>query len=141
MALQIISVLLAYLIFVAVQSTIMIPYFSLSSEISRDYQNRASFNSYRLGFSIFSSIICVTVPGIIVGAFGDQRLGYQIMSLSFGLFFGISILLSGLFAKEEIKSPVVKTKLSFKALFEPLKLKPFRQYLLMFYLCKSRCRL
>jgi len=134
MALRIISVLLAYLIFVAVQSTIMIPYFSLSSEISRDYQNRASFNSYRLGFSIFSSIICVAVPGIIVSAFGDQRLGYQIMSLTFGLFFGVSILMSGLFAKEEIRSPVVKTKLSFKALFEPLSLKPFRQYLGMFLL-------
>lgn len=134
MALRIISVLLSYLIFVAVQSTIMIPYFSLSSEISNDYQNRASFNSYRLGFSIFSSIICVAVPGIIIGAFGDQRLGYQVMSLSFGLFFGFSILLSGLFAKEEIVSPVVKTKLSFKALFEPLSLKPFRQYLLMFLL-------
>jgi len=133
-ALRIISALLAYLVFVAVQSTIMIPYFSLSSEISKDYQNRASFNSYRLGFSIFSSIICVAVPGIIVAAFGDQRLGYQVMSLSFGVFFGISILLSGLFAKEEIKSPVIKTKLSFKALFEPLKLKPFRQYLGMFLL-------
>lgn len=134
MTLRIISVLLSYLIFVAVQSTVMIPYFSLSSEISNDYQKRASYNTYRLGFSIFSSIICVAVPGLIVGAFGDQRIGYQIMSLSFGLFFGISILLSGLFAKEEIKSPVVKTKLSFKNLFEPLSLKPFRQYLLMFLL-------
>jgi len=134
MALRIISVLLSYLIFVTVQSTIMIPYYSLSSEISSDYQNRASFNSYRLGFSIFSSIICVAVPSIIIGAFGDQRLGYQIMSLSFGVFFGISILLSGLFAKEEIRSPVIKTKLSFKAMFEPLSLKPFRQYLTMFLL-------
>lgn len=134
MALRIISVLLSYLIFVAVQSTIMIPYFSLSSEISKDYQNRASFNSYRLGFSIFSSIVCVAVPGIIIAAFGDQRIGYQVMSLSFGLFFGISILLSGLFAKEEIVSPVVKSKLSFKTMFEPLSLKPFRQYLLMFLL-------
>ncbi len=134
MALRIIAVLLAYLVFVAVQSTIMIPYFSLASEISSDYQNRASFNSYRLGFSIFASIICVAVPGIIVKAVPDERLGYQIMSLAFGLFFGISILLSGLFAKEEINSPVVKTKLSFKALFEPFALKPFRQYLLMFLL-------
>ncbi|HQA56239.1 MAG TPA: MFS transporter [Bacilli bacterium] len=131
-ALQVIAVLLAYLIFVAVQSTIMIPYFSLASEISRDYQNRASFNSYRLAFSIFSSIICVAVPKIIVDSFADPRIGYQVMSLSFGIFFGISILLSGLFAKEEIKSPIVKTKLSFKALAEPLKLKPFRQYLGMF---------
>jgi len=132
MALRIISVLLSYLVFVAVQSTIMIPYYSLSSEISSDYQDRASFNSYRLGFSIFASIICVAVPGLIVKAFPDQRLGYQIMSLSFGLFFGASILMSGLFAKEEIHSPIIKQPLSLKALVEPLSLRPFRQYLIMF---------
>jgi oligogalacturonide transporter len=130
--LRIISVLLSYLIFVVVQSSIMIPYFSLASEISKDYQSRASFNSYRLGFSIFSSIICVAIPSLIVGAFGDDPIGYQVMSLSFGVFFGISILLSGLFAKEEIQSPVIKTKLSFKTMLEPLSLKPFRQYLLMY---------
>jgi oligogalacturonide transporter len=110
----------------------MIPYISLSSEISSNYQQRASFNSYRLGFSIFSSIICVAVPGIIVSSFADQRLGYQVMSLSFGVFFAVSVMLSGLFAKEEIKSPVLKEKLSFPALFVPLKIKAFRQYLGMF---------
>jgi len=132
MALRIIAVLLSYLVFIAVQSTIMIPYYSLSSEISSDYQRRASFNSYRLAFSIFASILCVAVPGIIVNAFGDERIGYQVMSLSFGLMFGLSVLFSGLFAKEEITSPVVKSKLSLKNLVEPLKLKPYRQYLGMF---------
>jgi oligogalacturonide transporter len=133
-ALNVIAIIFSYLIFVAVQSSVMIPYYSLSSEISKDYQTRASFNSYRLGFSIFSSIICVAIPGLIISSVPDARLGYQIMSLSFGVFFGISVLLSGLFAKEEIISPVVKTKLTFKSLFEPLSLKPFRQYLLMLLL-------
>ena len=129
---RVIAVLISYLTFVAIQSSIMIPYISLSSEISTDYQQRASFNSYRLGFSIFSSIVCVAVPGIIVNSYDDPLIGYQVMSLSFGVFFAISVLLSGLFAREEIKSPVVKEKLSFKALFIPLKIKAFRQYLLMF---------
>ena len=136
MTLRIISVLVSYLVFVAIQSSIMIPYYSLSSEISSDYQDRASFNSYRLGFSIFASIICVAVPGIIVNRFGTtleaQRIGYQVMSVSFGLFFGLSILVSGLFAKEEITSPPIKRKVSAQAFFEPLTLKPFRQYLGMF---------
>jgi len=131
MTLRIIAVLLSYLVFVAVQSMIMIPYYSLSSEISSDYQKRASYNSYRLAFSIFASIICVAVPGIIVAAF-PARVGYQVMSVSFGTVFGLSVLFSGLFAKEEISSPVVKSKLSFGNLFEPLKLRPFRQYLGMF---------
>lgn len=132
LALRVIAVLLSYLVFTTVQTSVMIPYYSLSSEISKDYQKRASFNSYRLGFSIFASILCVAVPGMIVDMFSDQRIGYQVMSLSFGLLFGLSVLMTGLFAREEIKTPIVTTKLSVKEMAKPLGLRPFRQYLGMF---------
>ena len=131
-ALRVIAVLLSYLVFTTVQTSVMIPYYSLSSEMTSDYQERASFNSYRLGFSIFSSILCVAVPGIVVGLFDDKTTGYQVMSLSFGLLFGLSVLLTGLFAREEIQTPKVESKLSFKDMMKPLKLVPFRQYLGMF---------
>ena len=131
-SLRIIAVLLSYLVFTTVQTSVMIPYYSLSSEITSDYQERAVYNSYRLGFSIFSSILCVAVPGIIVSLFPDKATGYQVMSLSFGLLFGLSVLMTGLFAREEIITPKVETKLSFKSLTKPLKLVPFRQYLGMF---------
>jgi len=130
--LRVVAVLASYLIFTTVQTSVMIPYYSLSSEITSDYQKRASYNSYRLGFSIFSSILCVAVPGIIVGMFGDKAIGYQVMSLSFGLLFGLSVLFTGLFAREEIKTPIVETKLSVKEMAKPLGLRPFRQYLGMF---------
>jgi len=131
-ALRIIAVLLSYLVFTTVQTSVMIPYYSLSSEITSDYQKRASYNSYRLGFSIFSSILCVAVPGIVVASFGDATVGYQVMSISFGLLFALSVLFTGLFAREEIQTPVVQTKLSVKELTKPLSLRPFRQYLGMF---------
>lgn len=131
-ALRIIAVLTSYLVFTTVQTSVMIPYYSLSSEISNDYQNRASYNSYRLGFSIFSSILCVAVPGIIINLFADDAIGYQVMSLSFGLIFGLSVLMTGLFAREEIQTPKVQSKLSIKELVKPLKLRSFRQYLGMF---------
>lgn len=130
--LRVIAVLLSYLVFTTVQTSIMIPYYSLSSEISSDYQERASYNSYRLGFSIFSSIICVAVPGIIVSMFDDAGTGYQVMSLTFGLLFGLSVLFTGLFAKEEISTPIVSTGFSIKEMAKPLSLRPFRQYLGMF---------
>jgi oligogalacturonide transporter len=130
--LKVTAVLLSYLVFTTVQTMVMIPYYSLSSEISSDYQVRASYNSYRLAFSIFSSILCVAVPGIIVNSFADATIGYQVMSLSFGFIFALSILFTGLFAKEEIITKPVVSKLSFKNLSKPLVLKPFRQYLLMF---------
>lgn len=131
--LRVVAVLVSYLIFTMIQTSIMIPYYSLSSEISSDYQIRASYNSYRLAFSIFSSIICVAIPGIIVDSFGsDAGTGYQVMSLTFGLLFAISVLMTGLFTKEEINTPTASTKLSFVDLAKPLSLKPFRQYLGMF---------
>lgn len=130
--LRVISVLLSYLVFTTIQTSIMIPYYSLSSEISSDYHERASFNSYRLGFSIFASIICVAVPGIIVSMFDDASTGFQVMSLTFGVLFGLSVLFTGLFAREEITTPIVSTKLSIKEMAKPLSLRPFRQYLGMF---------
>ncbi|HOE15110.1 MAG TPA: MFS transporter [Candidatus Paceibacterota bacterium] len=131
---QVIAVFLSYIIFVSVQSLAMIPYFSLSSEIASDYQERASFNTYRLAFSIAASIICVALPGLIVNSFDTVQTGYKVMSLTFGTLFGISLLFSGFFAKEEIVSPPVKAKFNFKTIFEPLKSKPFRQYLYLMFI-------
>lgn len=125
-------VLLSYILFTTFQTMVMIPYYSLSSEISSDYQNRASYNSYRLGFSIFSSIICVAVPGIIVGLFSNEKIGYQVMSLMFGFIFMVAIFITGVFAKEEIVTPPTKNRFSFKKLMEPLRLKVFRQYLFLY---------
>jgi len=129
---NVIAVLMSYLVFTTIQTSIMIPYYSLSSEISSNFQERASYNSYRLGFSIFASILCVAVPGIMVEQFADARIGYQVMSLTFGVLFGLSVLMTGLFAKEEITTPTVSTQLSIKEMAKPLKLRPFRQYLGMF---------
>ncbi len=135
--LRIIAVLLSYLIFTTIQTMVMIPYYSLSSEISSDYQERASYNSFRLGFSIFASIVCVAIPGLIVSMFQEEAIGYQVMSLSFGLLFGLSVLITGLFTREEISTPVVKSRLSLKEMAKPLALKPFRQYLGMFLVLQS----
>ncbi len=129
--LRFIAVLLSYLLFCTVQTMVMIPYYSLSSEISTDYQQRASANSVRLAFSIFSSILCVAAPGMIVDAFEGGR-GYIVMSLIFGVIFGASVLTTGLFAREEIVTPPIKTKMDIRGWGRFFKIKPFRQYLGMF---------
>lgn len=126
------AVLISYLAFVAIQSSVLVPYTALSGEISSSYSQRASFNSYRRGFSIFSSILCVVLPLIVVRSFDDPLIGYQAMSLSFGIFFAVSVLITGLFAKEEIQSPIIEEKFSFKALFASLTIKSFRQLSIMF---------
>lgn len=133
MWLRVLAVTVSYLAFTGVQSLVMIPYYSLSSEIASDYQERASYNSVRLGFSIFASILCVALPGFIVNNIfaADKNLGYIVMSLSFGVLFVISILITGFFAREEIVTPPTNEKLKLKGMARPLKIKAFRQHLLM----------
>jgi oligogalacturonide transporter len=127
------SVLLSYIFYVIIQSSVMIPYFALSSEVTDNYTERARMMSLRLGFSIFASILCVALPGLIVDSF-EGNAGYIVMSLSFGVFFMVCVGLTGLFAKEGIPAPLEAERLTWKEFVKPFRVKAFRQYLCL-YLC------
>jgi len=127
--------LLSYMFFATVQTMVMIPYYSLSSEISSDYTERAKANTLRLAFSVFSSIVCVAVPNLIVNAVGQPN-GYIVMSLCFGVMFAVVLMTTALFAKEEVVTPKKETKFSYKEFVRPLKNKSFRQYMAM-HVCAS----
>ena len=131
-------VLMSYIFFTAVQTTIMIPYFSLSSEMTDDYTERARMTTVRLGFSIFSSILCVAVPGILVDVFSGPNdfNGYIVMSLSFGVLFALCIAITGLFAKEGIPAPKKAEPFSIRDFIRPFSVKSFRQYLWLFLCCQ-----
>jgi len=129
------SVLSSYIFFYAVQSVIMIPYYSLSSEMTEDYTERARMTTVRLGFSIFSSIVCVAVPGMIVERYEGNR-GYIVMSLIFGAVFFVCMLLTGLFAKEGVPAPKKAEPFAFSDFTRPFIVKPFRQYLYIFLCCQ-----
>ena len=58
------------------------------------------------------------------------------MAAIFGVIFCISVLITALFAREQIVSPAVKTKVNLKEFFKPLKLRSYRQYLGM-QMCSS----
>lgn len=130
MTLRGIVVFVSYILFCTIQSVIMVPYFSLASEISSDYHERASANSWRLAFSIASSIVCVSVPGIIVNAFGGSE-GYIVMGIIFGAVFSSCVLITGLFAREEIRTPPIKIRFSTEPFLRLLSLRAFRQFMAM----------
>lgn len=134
-ALRFALALLSYMFFSTVQTMVMIPYYSLSSEISADYTERSSANTLRLAFSVFSSIICVAVPNLIVNAVGQPN-GYIVMSSCFGVMFMVVLLCTALFAKEEVITPKSTAKFSFNQFLKPLKNKSFRQYMAM-HVCAS----
>jgi oligogalacturonide transporter len=129
------AVLMSYMFFTAVQTTVMIPYFSLSSEMTEDYTERARMTAVRLGFSIFSSIVCVAVPGVIIELY-DGNTGYIVMSLIFGSGFALCVGITGLFAKEGIPPPKKAAPFVAEEFIRPFKVKPFRQYLWLFLCCQ-----
>ena len=128
-------VLLSYIFFNSVQSSVMIPYYSLASEATEDYTERARLTSWRLGFSIFASIICVALPGVIVGMF-ENNAGYMAMSLIFGTIFMLCVGTTALFAREGIPAPKKAEPFVLRNFLRPFKLKSFRQYLYLFLCCQ-----
>lgn len=129
------AALLSYIFFSTVQTVVMIPYYSLSSEISADYTERAKANTLRLGFSVLSSIVCVAVPNVIINAVGQPD-GYIAMSLTFGCLFAFTLLIAALFAKEEVITPKCNAKFSVKQFVRPFKSKSFCKYMAM-HICSS----
>jgi len=131
------SILASYIFFYAVSSFIMIPYYSLASEMTADYTDRARMTTVRLGCSIFSSIVCVAVPGMIIDGFEGNK-GYIVMSLAFGTAFMLCVGATGLFAREGVPPPKEKKgePFSLKSFVRPFQVKPFRQYLYIYLCCQ-----
>ena len=134
-AIRFCAAMLSYMFYCLVQSTIMIPYYSLSSEITEDYTERARMTTVRLGFSIFASIICVAVPGMIIDAFEGNK-GYIVMSLIFGCVFMLCTVVTGLFAKEGIPAPEKAEPFVLSNFIRPFRVKVFRQYLVILLCCQ-----
>lgn len=113
----------------------MIPYFSLASEISSDYTQRAKAASFRLTFSLISSIVCVAVPKLIIDMLrsptGDASTGYIVMALVFGTIFALPMLFTVFGVKEEIITKPTETKLNLKDFVKPLASKSVRKYIAM----------
>jgi len=95
-----IYVLIAYVFFSTVWTIVMIPYFSLSSELTTNYNERTSLVTVRVFFSHFSSLVCAVVPLEIVRQFPDERTGYMAMAITVGLFFALPYIVVFLSTRE-----------------------------------------
>lgn len=138
-ALKCVFVIVVYMLYATAQSFILIPYYSHASEMTDDFNERNKTNAVRLAFSIFSSTICVAVPGMIASpdkAANDGGKCYIIMAAIFGVIFMISVLVAAIFSREQIVTPSVKVKFNIKEFVRPLKVKTYRQYLGM-QMCTS----
>ncbi len=128
-----IFVVAAYLFFSTSYTIVMIPYFSLASELTTDYNERTSLTSIRMFFSSVSSLVCAVVPLEIVKMFPSEKAGYITMAIAFGLFFSLPFLVTFFMTKERKEFQKEPEPFNLKKTFlEPLKTPTFINVLFMY---------
>jgi len=130
---KVVFFIFAYMLMNTANAIVSVPFLAMSAELSTDYNERTSLTNTRMIVSIISSIICAVTPMLIVAQFADIHQGYIAMSVIFGLFFSLPLLLV-FFKVPERKQFSEGNKGSIKDLFMSLRLKVFRRFVVM-YLC------
>lgn len=133
-------VLFAYLFYNTVATIIAVPYSSLSTEITTDYQQRNSVNILRLVFSTAATALCTLTASVLFSAYTGGKISLSALYFSivfgFGLFFALPLFLTGLIAQERTPVPHDKVRFNTASFALPLKSRPFR-FLLVMYICQS----
>ena len=134
--------LLINIFYNTVSTIILVSYNSLSAEISKDPVERDKANILRLIVSTVATALCTLVPTLVWDMYSNGKIEvsvfYIIVGVLFGVLFGLPVILCGIFCKERIEAPAEKAEFKFKDFIEPMKVKPFRQLLIM-YLGQAIC--
>lgn len=127
-------VLFAYLFYSTISTIIMVPYSSMSSELSMDYKERNTVNGTRLFFSQLSSLICAVLPLEIVKMASSVETGYILLGVIFGVFFAIPLFFIFFICRERAPMTHTKAKFSFKVFVAPFKIRSFRILIFIYML-------
>jgi len=92
----------ALLFFDTCYSLLLIPYTALTPELTPDYDERTSINSYRMAYSILFGLVAVAIgaPETIGQFFPDPRLGYAVLAVGCGIFAALPPYLVGWTVRE-----------------------------------------
>lgn len=83
--------LFTYIFFASVITMVMIPYNALAPELTLDYSERISLNSFRVFFCMLSSVLCAVLPLEIVKRFATPKAGFAAMGAFFGAFVPVHV--------------------------------------------------
>lgn len=83
---QVLFYIVVYVLFMTAITIFYVPYLSLITEATHDYDERTSINNYRIFFQLFFGLVAATVPKMIADSYGDPQHGYMMMGASVALF-------------------------------------------------------
>jgi oligogalacturonide transporter len=127
-------VLVSYVYFSTVSTICLVPYSSMSSEISSDYQERNTINGMRLFFSQVSSLLAAVLPLTVVEMFDDPTTGWLVMAVVFSTFYAIPWLLMFVFTHERVPMCEEKSDFHISSFLRPFEVRAFRKLIAMYFL-------
>lgn len=103
-----------------------VPYYSLTSELTDDYDERSSLTTYRMAMAVPAYLVGVALTPAIVGLFALQRTGYAFIGILYGAIAAVVLLVSAAGLRERKGMVVTKPEASpIKSLLIAIKNKPF----------------
>lgn len=84
---------LAYLLYDTAFTVVTVPYNALTPELTEDYDERTSLNGYSQAVSILGGLIAAIAVPMLKDSFSDQKTGFFIAGLVFGVLAFITYLL------------------------------------------------
>lgn len=129
-----IYVLLTYIYFSTVATVCLVPYSSMSSEISTDYEERNNINGMRLFFSQASSLLAAVLPLTIVEQFSDPTMGWLTMAVIFSIFYAIPWMAMFFYTHERVPMGDKRSEFHIRTFLAPFSVRSFRKLLLMYFL-------
>ena len=146
--------LITYLLFEIIASMVLIPWETLPSEMTKNYNDRTKISTSRMFISATGTFLATFVPGRLIEHFGqDNAYAYFINGLNFAIIYAICIFISYKVTWEREITPDMKKEMlnasnehkgfkhSMKALakiageyLSTLKIKVFRKHLLIYLL-------
>jgi GPH family glycoside/pentoside/hexuronide:cation symporter len=115
-----------YVLYDAAATFVYMPYFSLTPELTDDYDERTSLTSYRMFYSILGGLIAFTVPLMIVGTFNPENASrVLLMGTIFGLGSAMPLILVFFFTRERKDFTVLEKPKLVESLKAAFKNRPF----------------
>jgi GPH family glycoside/pentoside/hexuronide:cation symporter len=104
--------LLIALLFDTAFTIVNVPYTALTPELSLDYDERTSLNSYRFAFSIGGSLLGGILHQAIVAQFADPQMGYFVSGAVIGVLVALPFLWCFFGTRERYKPVAAEAELS-----------------------------
>ena len=145
--------LAVYLAFEIIAAMVLIPWETLPSEMTKDFNGRTKLSTCRMFLSASGTFLATFIPGLLIGYFGEQSANaYLINGVIFAVLFMVCVFISWKVTWERELTPEMQAELEksapagtfaqrlrsvgelFASYFSTLKIRAFRKHLAIYLL-------